>query len=418
MSVDDMPNPNIATYTVILSGLLARRELPAALRLIEDEILPLALEDDLKLDAQALQAITNVLVQLGEVRKALTFIQYFGKTAEQDDGANQHGRSVESTQQSSQSFFFDLSRYSSLQHSVPLDTILINVLLVALARAGHFNSFWSLYSSMETMYGVPPDEYTLSILGKAAISAAARHDDRSRVPEYSEDVYTPFRQWNSSKLMREDYQETDGSECENVDAEFYARPAEGLLWDGVQPHEYVRQVFWTVLEENYPLITPRAKDHILSDTRKLLESFKWRLKSDRGHGDTTENEEDGLSPSQQWTHALCPTSSPSSRTALDFPHLMPTSVNMHIFIALLGYFGGSKEIPLALSYMRELSIKPARNTICLAMWSYEEGGAFTSQIRQFTKWLERWIGQKGMPSDDEIGAFRRRQYGDSSSRRP
>jgi hypothetical protein len=86
---------------------------------------------------------------------------------------------------------------------------------------------------------------------------------------------------------------------------------------------------------------------------------------------------------------------------------------MHLFIALLGYFSASSEIPLVLAFMRELNQVPSRRTLCLALWSYEEGGAYGRDREKLEKWLLAWLGPYKIPGDLEVAAFRRNQWGES-----
>ena len=396
-SLVNMPSPNIVTYTSVLSGLVARHEAFSALNLFENEILPLVTKGDLTLDAQALQAVATAWIDIGEVGKAVRVAQFFGRTVAEESDQEKVVHPLPITRHCS----IDSTQYSALRGSVYLDTTFLNVLLVALARHAQFNTFWSIYTTMETIYGVLPDEVTLAILGKAAISAAVHQGRGTLVPATSEDIYRPHRCWAPSE--GKEGQDEDG----NRPVSDHVATSEWVLWDGMAPHVLVRQMFWTMLQENYPLVADRVRDSSLSTTRRLFLGF--------GRASETD---DALGKHTLQTYAISSSPAPSPRVALQNSHLVPTPSNMHMFIALLGYFDASREIPLVLSYMRELSIKPTRKTLCLALWRFEEGGAYTAQMRQLRSWIEKWLGADALPSDDEIGTFRRRQYGISTVRRP
>jgi hypothetical protein len=384
-----------------MRALVSRDEAKLALLLFEEEILPLVQEGLLELDARALMAVADAWRSLGRLDNALRLLRYFGKQStearEQDlisklsrpDGEEEpnhlplyarrhHNHRTKTVKEAT------FTEYVSLKHTIQLDPLILNNTLASLARAGRFKAVWLLYTAMEAVYGVVPDEATLAILAKTAISVEAcskRRLHQIGAPLSTEDVYWP---------------EHDGlvSDLPDKDSTF--------SWRTKKPHVAVRRIFWNMLEGNFPQTSLRARQAPKSTASRLFARFVGGAEGSEEIGEDVQT--------KQQTNAL---SDPAShKESIPYPHLVPTASNMHVFIALLGYFGMASEIPLAMRYMKELDITPARKTLCLAMWTYEESGVYASHIRHFHSWLRDWLGNAALPEDEEVGAFRRQQWDD------
>ena len=370
-----LPDPNIVTYTVLMSGLMLRGENRSAVDIFETEVVPLVQRGLLQLDNVALQEYINAYVRLGQIDKAGEIMRWFAVKTEPVPPAIAGSTDVRAAA---------AVGGGTLESTVQLDVGIINNYLTHLARHGLFASLFRLYTEMDRVYGVTPDEVTLAVLAKAAISHAVRKErGGSGVPSHSEDAFHAHaaerRVAFSEQRMRD---------------ELHA-------WDGQAPAAYLRKMFWTVLEENYPVAARRAADSQLGTAKRFLLGLRKHV----------------WSPVAARTHALPAADIARARqapyTPLAYPHLCPSPANMHLFIALLGYFSASSEIPLVLAFMRELNQVPSRRTLCLALWSYEEGGAYGRDREKLEKWLLAWLGPYKIPGDLEVAAFRRNQWGES-----
>lgn len=343
-----LPDPNTATYTVVLSGLIARQQAVKAISVFEQDFMPKADSSNLQLDTLLLQEYMSALMADGQLVKASAAMQYFAKTQSEDDIVD------------------DRIKSHPLQWSLQLDTHFLNRRMTELARHGLYEAAYQVYDKMESTHAVTPDEVSLSILAKAAISSGVRAG-RGTAPSNSEDAFS-------------------------LDSEASSPSGSQLgRWGGHRPADLIMHIYWRMLSQNFPLAKEGADAAVLSPARRLFFGAP--------------NPAAPLSPK---THAL--RQADYHLESLPYPHLCPSPTNMHLFIAVLGYFSSSSKIPLALAYMKELSIRPTRKTLCLALWSYEEGGAMTSDRKRLIKWLVDWLGSKAIPTDVEIGRFRRRQW--------
>ena len=363
----DLPDPNAVTYTVLLSGLTARGHAKLAINIFKYDFLPAVRKGQLALDPHVLQEYMSALTAEGQMKAAEEAMQYYAKRP----------HSVVPTIHAADTAMLPegAERGDPLQASLQLDVHLLNRHMTALAKTGRYLTAYELYMSMESEYSVVPDEITLSILAKAAISRAIEQG-RGNVPTHSEDGFKPTAAQGGDSEMGK--------------------------WGGRQPAAVVTQIYWSMLEQNFSLAKLAAEATVMSTAQRLLFGGP-----------------DPSAPGSPKTHALRdPAFHGDSRTDVEasdrrqqYPYLYPSPTNMHLLIALLGYFSASSQIPLVLAYMKELSIRPARKTLCLALWSFEEGGAMTGEIKRLWRWLADWLGHNAMPSDEEIGMFRRKQWG-------
>lgn len=368
--------PNAITYTIVLSGLVKRDASAEALRVLHETVLPLAGSGLFELDAQVFMSVMDAYSAVEDIDGALITLHFFGKQVTPNDPQSPLPEST------SETIYHEVC--PTLRGGVQLDVQVINDVLGGLAKAGRFNEFYSLYSEMSTKYGVTPDEVTLAILARTAITAAAWQGRRAInvIPVGAEDAL-----WSDRAPS---YSAPDTSQKGDS------------LWAGVRPHVYVRKLYWDMLKQNYPLLHP-DQDTFFTQTKRLFLSFRRKAASPP--------EIDQDVPRYKTRNATHMLKKPEyHQKALVYPHLVPSQANMHTFIALLGYFEYAYEIPIVLAYMKELDILPARRTLCMAMWRYEESGVYTGQLRRLRQWLIDWIGVEGLPDDEEIGAYRSRQW--------
>lgn len=119
-----------------------------------------------------------------------------------------------------------------------------------------------------------------------------------------------------------------------------------------------------------------------------------------------------------------------------YTHIIPTASTFHSYISLLGYYNYPHEIPVALAWMKALSIVPTWFTMRLALmhiceaegprrwvrgWGKEGKGRLVRDEEIMRRWLEEWLLQEDsggngrlgdswtdkVPSEEEVAAFRR-----------
>lgn len=428
-----------------MGGLNRRGDYQRTIDLFEHEIIPQAIrrvenlqsetpmsggkQEEMVMDAQLLGAVVLAWTGLGDIGMAVNVVKWFGSRVEGDDNSaapsSQYNHAT-STHDTSEKQAVADSRASfpeALRGTVKVDTILVNQLMTYLGQTARYNSVYNLFASMRELYNAYPDETTLTILARTALSAA-KMKRRGLVPEFAEDV------WQAGvQVAREDntsagsnFFSTGFAHLKNA---LGVRPSEEEMaretgvWDGVQPVERVLDIYWAMLEQNFDAAHDRAvKDNLKTASAGIFSFVRPRSSTS---SDATELQAAFPIVSASALEECTVTSRLQNQEDEEhynyrWPSLCPTSNNMHMLIALSGYFGRGADIPLILSHMKQLDMKPIRRTLCLALWSYEETGVYSNEYRKFRNWLVEWLGELGVPTDEEVGAFRARQWSGSKVR--
>ena len=337
-----------------------------------DEVLPNAATGDIQLDAAAVQLLCGIIAELSDAKEALAALQFF--CLEPDELKDE-----------TPLVLYDEPVSESLRGRVLADQSLINAVLTYLGAAHEFASFWRLYREASGQYGMRGDETTLSILAKAVITEASQRKSGT-LPTHIDDVFAPPRARD---------QQISGDDSPSI--------LNMLRGQRDRPHDYVRSIFWNMIHDNYPAAIQRAEQAIRSTTARIL-AAAW----------------DGIAESDSDTSAfrftralqvMPATRAEEIREITNSAHWCATSSNMHMFVALLAYFGHSAELPLVLAFMREARLIPTRKTICLALWSMETNGAFTADLRKVKRFIGDWLGHGAVPGDDELADFHVKQWG-------
>ncbi|KAK0447880.1 uncharacterized protein EV420DRAFT_1767462 [Desarmillaria tabescens] len=85
-----------------------------------------------------------------------------------------------------------------------------------------------------------------------------------------------------------------------------------------------------------------------------------------------------------------------------------TSQNCYDYLLLLGLAGKEEEIPYVLGWMKELGIKPTRDTVAMALvfWAEACGLEPESPWKKLVKWLRGWLGDEFMPDTRKLVKWR------------
>ncbi|KAK0200847.1 hypothetical protein DFS33DRAFT_1081780 [Desarmillaria ectypa] len=85
-----------------------------------------------------------------------------------------------------------------------------------------------------------------------------------------------------------------------------------------------------------------------------------------------------------------------------------TSQNCYDYLLLLGLAGKEEEIPYVLGWMKELGIKPTRDTVAMALvfWAEACGLDPESPWKKLVKWLRGWLGDEFMPDTRKLVKWR------------
>jgi hypothetical protein len=424
----ELPDPNIVAYTTVMGGMNTRGEYAQTIELFEQEMLPKAVqslhqastdikgdEQPFRLDAQALGAVVDAHAGLGDLQRAAEIMKWFASrqqshveednmldTAEQTENTAGNAKEVVG-----QTYLGAL--YDKLRGTVAMDTQLVNRLITHMGRNNYFNSVYNIFNSMEELYGVCPDDVTLVILARTALTAG-KAKRKGLTPDFSEDLWAS-RSRTAVSTSTHGFYDTSHQRRNNP-----RDITENGVWDGREPVTFVLDMYWTMLEQNFDAAHEQSTASSFFSFGKKLASFSSSSSTSKDITETDLNSASKAIVERYHYTSSFSKASGKQRYQYTWPSVVPSGPNMHMLIALSGYFGRGSDIPLILSHMRCLNIRPSHRTLCLAIWTFEETGVYTSELRRLRDWLSDWPGLDTVPSDEEIGHFRTKQWGRGGGR--
>ncbi|KAI6119636.1 hypothetical protein EV401DRAFT_1961201 [Pisolithus croceorrhizus] len=413
--------PTVATYTVLLRGLIWRRSYDEALRIWNELV-----DSGLSLDRKALTVGVQVLTRSGRPQDAFYLLDLFS-----DERSLRSSRSTLAPTMSNPSIGtrIRLSRPTSPW----INIIGINEFLVSLLRIGRPDIVFKIWDNMTLLYGVLPDDVTMNILLKSALLAVKmdRESVRGSVAHFV--LQTPFRRrWaTSSSSALEDT--GDGKRAMVVNNIMNAlktseRPSVVGMWGGRAATDVARDIFRGMVLGNWPrtqhikppvsAVRPPGKEGApiapilelakslvigLSHTAVTTTAQKVKVAGDSGRYNTIHDF------ANQTESILGPGAIPS---------VHPSSSTFLAYIKLLGLSSPSyaHEIPLTLAWMRHLSIPPTRQVLSIALvfWAevglrgpifeeWAERGGY-SEYGRLENWIAEWVGgvREGLLKEDSV----------------
>ncbi|KAI6102196.1 hypothetical protein F5141DRAFT_1190052 [Pisolithus sp. B1] len=397
--------PTVATYTVLLRGLIWRRSYDEALRIWNELV-----DSGLSLDRKALTV---------GVQDAFYLLDLFS-----DERSLRSSRSTLAPTMSNPSIGtrIRLSRPTSPW----INIIVINEFLVSLLRIGRPDIVFKIWDNMTLLYGVLPDDVTMNILLKSALLAVKmdRESVRGSVAHFA--LQTPFRRrWaTSSSSALEDT--GDGKRAMVVNNIMNAlktseRPSVVGMWGGRAATDVARDIFRGMVLGNWPrtqhikppvsAVRPPGKEGApiapilelakslvigLSHTAVTTTAQKVKVAGDSGRYNTIHDF------ANQTESILGPGAIPS---------VHPSSSTFLAYIKLLGLSSPSyaHEIPLTLAWMR-----PPVLSIALVFWAevglrgpifeeWAERGGY-SEYGRLENWIAEWVGgvREGLLKEDSV----------------
>ncbi|KAF8154189.1 hypothetical protein B0H34DRAFT_661422 [Crassisporium funariophilum] len=360
--------PTIATHTVLIRGLLFRKEFSKA-----EVFWSKLLKTGLAIDKEALTTGVQTLTRNGNPHAAFQLLEKY---------AAKPGEKVSET--------------SLLHPSVPITTVSINEFLVSLKRISRPDAVFRLWDYMDVLYGNHPNTETLSILLQSARLACRMDDTLSgAIAEFK--LINPFRR-------RKVYQACHSRE-EAVDAVLtvLGHPSRGGLrrytsgiWKDQLPIEAARKIFLQALFGNDP------SGRLLSVTSPAS-ALRNSYDADASSGI-------GLPKFNPKKYVFTP---PPDLLTSDgkshHPHIVVTNANCFNYITLLGVAGRVAEIPLVLAWMKELGIQPSDSTVAVALVFWGEvsaqaplverwsGGPEKNEYSRLVDWIRDWVGEMRLP---------------------
>lgn len=374
--------PTVATYTVLIRGLIMRRSYADAANAWDR-----LLAERLVLDRQALGAGVKALTLSVQPLRAFRVLETFGARPGMKPARDGHVRR-------------GLHPWlRTKQRPVRVDTMTIHDFMVALLRIQRPDVIFRLWDHMETLFNVNPDSYTLEILCRAA-RLAAKLDSKSLAGNVAMlNLSNPFRKPQIEPTTREEMVHT----IEQMLSEGDINAARGI-WKNAPAVDGVRKAFKEIIFGNWPEMRdikspahavrrPDDGDTPFSPFREIAQSIVQVLSSE-----PVPEDEGGERPIKHPPHI-------NPYTSLRPGSIVPSEATFRSYILLLGTTSYQHEIPLVLAYMRALNIHPRRQTICFALIFWAEvslrGPLFEdwaerrgkSEYGKLYEWIVEWVGE-------------------------
>ncbi|KII90134.1 hypothetical protein PLICRDRAFT_108304 [Plicaturopsis crispa FD-325 SS-3] len=376
--------PTVATYTVVLRGLIYRKDLEGA-----ETIWRQLREDGLPLDDKGLTVGLQVLTRIGKPHLAFILLELL---------AIKPGETV------------DIARRRSNNRPVAPDTMMLNEFMVSLLRIRRPDIVFKLWDHMETLYDVRPNAVTLDILLKSA-NVASKLDNTLRGLWAEFVSHNPFRH-DQPELSDRD-QIVDSITVALGDMDGGPVPYRSGMWRNAPAWRGARKVFQQVLLGNRP------------DMRRIASPANAVRKSRDSPTDSPMSEiAQGISSA--WssgvyknTVVLVPPSPLYAGAEGIYPEIVLNDQTFFSYISLLGLHSQAAEIPLALAWMRALGVSPAQSTLAMALVFWGEvslqaplieswaGGRASSEYEKLVQWIRDWVGDDRVPKDHHIGHWLR-----------
>ena len=372
--------PSIATHTVLIRGLLFRKEFSKAAVFWSK-----LLKTGLVIDQEALTTGLETLTRNEKPHEAFLLLEkHTLKPRDQDCSS---------------------SDISLLCPPVTLTTVSINKFLVSLNQIGRPDAVFKFWDHMGVLYGTEPNADTLSILLRSA-RLACRLDDTISGALAQLGLVNPFRR-------RKVYQPHQSRE-EAIDEilTVIGHPSRGGLrryvsgiWKDQIPLEAARKIFLQALFGN-------DTDRRLLSVEPPANPMRSSYDSDASSADSVIDPIPNIS-SKKYVF----TPPPDLLTAegkSHYPQIVITNANCFNYITLLGVCGGKRaaEIPLVLAWMKELGIVPGNSTIAVALVFWAElgvqaplvekwsGGPEKNEYSKLVDWIRGWVGNNMIPSPE------------------
>lgn len=401
--------PTVATYTALIRGLLWRKKYMEAVHAWDRLI-----ADRLTLDRKALGAGVKALTLAGEPLRAFDVLETFAARPQVT------GTRPASNARVRQAPTWKRPRRTERcpeQRPVQLDTMVLNDFMIALLRINRPDVVFRLWDHMEKLYNVKPDDCTLDTLCRSA-RLASKMDKQTLAGNMAMmglSNINPFRKTEVEMCGREDVVRMLGELL-------VQRKSGGIvmgLWKGVPAFEGVQKVFRQIILGNWPEMRnvkspahavrlPDAYDGPLAPLTEVAQSIA-----------------QCLSPLPSPSIPARPTPSPASPSIIpinpSYTSIIPSERTFFAYILLLGTSSHQHIIPLTLAWMHNLPqhtrtpLHPRRSTLAIALifwaevslrgplfeaWMRERAGG--SEYEKLVRWLEGWVGEKGVPQDGEI----------------
>ncbi|KAF8968810.1 hypothetical protein BDZ97DRAFT_1654536 [Flammula alnicola] len=372
--------PTVATHTVLIRGLLFRKEFHKA------EVFWTKLsKSSLVMDKEALTSGIQAFTRNGKPHVAFKLLEKYSLKP---------GQNV---------------KVPVMPPPISITTVSMNEYLVSLKRISRPDAVFRLWDYMGVLYDVYPNAVTLSILLQSARLANTLDDSLSG-------AIAKIRLFNPLKMKKTRAHSISGQREEAVGAilDVLGTPTHahgGLrtytssIWRGQVPLEFARKVF---LQALFGMDTDGRLFAVSSPASATRESYEDDASSSIGLPD--------IGPKKYVFAPFPDLLTPAGRS--HYPQIVVTNANCFNYITLLGVSGRAGEIPLVLAWMRALGLQPSESTLAVALVFWSEvsvqaplverwtGGPEKNEYAKLVDWIREWVGEKRLPHERTLQKWR------------
>lgn len=288
-----------------------------------------------------------------------------------------------------------------------IDTTTVNILLQACGTARKSRLAFRIWKAMLPRWGVYHDAISLTLLLKAANVEQAEVGRRGILAEGRELFTDGIRDLSSS--FRDPESQDDAYEA--YEASGFAKGPVSVLLDSddasykssrratYYSRKKARGLFRSVVFNNWP--------DLVKVKSPLKSAGAWSALNNLVHPTGS------VSPAPHASLVKTPTASAR------YTHVIPDSATFSGFISILASLELFHEIPLALAWMRALSIAPSYNLMCKALLIVGESsgpkryinGRWARDEELLREYLQEWLeadldeGEKAVPNEEDIAAM-------------
>ncbi|KAF9562864.1 hypothetical protein CPC08DRAFT_816890 [Agrocybe pediades] len=373
--------PTIATHTVLIKGLLIRKDYKKAVIFWSK----IAKQSTLRMDEEALAAGLYAFTLYQRPHEAFQLLEKYA--ARPGEGPT------------------DVQRDEGIV-PIQISTIAINEYLVALNRVSRPDAVFRLWEYMGTLYGTHPNAMSLAVLLQSA-RLAHKMDDSLPGVLARFGLINPFRSTRSTDPKDERIHAVDAViTCIGHPSRGNLRRYRSGLWRDQEPVEFARKIFLQCLFGN--------------DTQGKLLSVKSPARACRkSYDDDGSSSSIGLpnfSPKEYVFEPPPDLLTPEGTTR--YPQIVVNNAHCFNYITLIGTGGRAAEIPLVLAWMRTIGIQPSDSTLAVALTFWAEisvqaplvekwnGGPEQNEYTKLVDWIKDWVGEERLPDDELMQKWR------------
>jgi hypothetical protein len=375
----------LTTYEIVINGLLRKHAFERAM----------ALWHELSRRYRSLGRTSfgigvRALTLGGEARKALSLLE-----------------EVQATYETRALAEGVISEYQIKPKAVNIEAI--NQFMTALRRRGRPDVVFTLWDSMNVLYNVSPDVYTFNILLGTA-RWASKYDNtlrgafRNALAEFGLGRSLQIPKAAGAFATKKEYRDSVVSHMKTMLDPDTRHTITGK-WGTEPATRTTLRIAVQVFIGNWPHLR-----HLRPPVRATRRSPDDPASSPLSDMINSLSEQ---SPDEA-TPTILLRFLPKETPLYPYPYIYPTDVTFRAFLDLLAASALHSEIPVVLTWMRALGVRPSKSTLATALVHWMEiggdaplierlkGGPARSPYSILMVWMKDWVGEANMPGREDM----------------